>query len=109
MGLKTSINLRIEDHQLLLVETEGSYTIKQYYTSLDIHVGQSYSVLVTAKSPSQGRSFYMVASSRFTFPEITGVAIIRYTDSLGDHVGPLPQGPSLFDYSFSLDQARSIR
>ncbi|KAF3446788.1 hypothetical protein FNV43_RR11968 [Rhamnella rubrinervis] len=109
VGLKTSINLRIEDHQLLLVETEGSYTIKQYYTSLDIHVGQSYSVLVTAKSHSQGGSFYMVASSRFTFPEITGVAVIRYTDSLGEHMGPLPQGPSLFDYSFSLDQARSIR
>ncbi|KAI9200006.1 hypothetical protein LWI28_001414 [Acer negundo] len=42
VGLKTCLNFRIEDHLMLLVETEGSYTVQQYYSSLDIHVGQSY-------------------------------------------------------------------
>ncbi|KAJ6670338.1 MULTI-COPPER OXIDASE TYPE I FAMILY PROTEIN [Salix koriyanagi] len=37
VGLKTSLNFRIQDHLMLLVETEGSYTAQQTYRSLDIH------------------------------------------------------------------------
>ena len=110
VGLKTCLNFRIEDHLMLLVETEGSYTVQQYYSSLDIHVGQSYSVLVTAKDQaSNGLSYHMVASSRFTALELFGVGIIRYPDSEVDRFGLLPAGPPLFDYEFSVDQARSIR
>ncbi|XP_020535413.1 L-ascorbate oxidase homolog [Jatropha curcas] len=110
VGLKTSLNFRIEDHLLQLVETEGSYLTKQYQTSLDIHVGQSYSVLVTAKNhTNNGRSYYMVASSRFTDSELFGIGIIWYPDSFAYPSGPLPQGPSLMDYGFSLNQARSMR
>ncbi|CAL9779398.1 unnamed protein product, partial [Musa acuminata subsp. burmannicoides] len=46
VGISTSLNFRIQNHNLLLVETEGSYTVQQNYTNLDIHVGQSYSFLV---------------------------------------------------------------
>lgn len=109
VGLKTSLNFRIQDHVLQLVETEGSYTLKQYYSSLDIHVGQSYSVLVTAKNETEPKSYYVVASSRFTFPELVGVGIIRYSGSTEDPVGPLPKGPFPYDYGFSVEQARSIR
>lgn len=94
---------------MLLVETEGSYTVQQYYSSLDVHVGQSYSVLVTAKSQNNGISYYMVASSRFTPFELFGVGIFRYPDSEGDPYGPLPSGPLPYDYIFSQDQARSMR
>ena len=73
-----------------LVETEGSYLVQQYYDSLDIHVGQSYSVLVTAKNQTNGKSYYMIASSRFTSFEQCGTGIIRYPDSVGDPLGPLP-------------------
>ncbi|KAJ0085518.1 hypothetical protein Patl1_09535 [Pistacia atlantica] len=104
VGLKTSLNFRIEEHLLLLVETEGSYTLQQYYSSLDVHVGQSYSVLVTA-----GTSYYMVASSRFIPFQLIGVGIIRYPGSEPYPITPLPAGPQPFDYTFSLDQARSIR
>ncbi|TXG52052.1 hypothetical protein EZV62_021221 [Acer yangbiense] len=110
VGLKTCLNFRIEDHLMLLVETEGSYTVQQYYSSLDIHVGQSYSVLVTAKEQAyNGLSYYMVASSRFTALELFGVGIIRYPDSEVDRFGLLPAGPPPYDYEFSVDQARSIR
>ncbi|KAL5845306.1 hypothetical protein ACOSQ4_011264 [Xanthoceras sorbifolium] len=109
VGLKTSLNFRIEDHLMLLVETEGSYTIQQHYSSLDIHVGQSYSVLVTAKDQTNGLSYYMVASSRFTAFELFGIGVVRYPDSEVDPFGPLPAGPPRYDYKFSLDQARSIR
>ncbi|KAF6156631.1 hypothetical protein GIB67_010686 [Kingdonia uniflora] len=108
VGLKTSLNFRIQDHKLLLVEVEGSYTLKQYYDSLDIHVGQSYSVLVTANQ-MDGMSYYMVASSRFIFPEVTGVAVVRYSSSASSPLGPLPQGPQPFNYIYSVEQARSIR
>ncbi|KAH1065809.1 hypothetical protein J1N35_030796 [Gossypium stocksii] len=109
VGLKTSLNFRIEDHPMLLVETEGSYLIQQYYDSLDIHVGQSYSVLVTAKNQANGKSYYMVASSRFTILEHSGIGVIHYPDSAGDPVGPLPLGPGLSNYNFSIEQARSMR
>ncbi|OVA19648.1 Multicopper oxidase [Macleaya cordata] len=108
VGLKTSLNFRIQDHLMQLVETEGSYTLKQYYQALDIHVGQSYSVLVTANQTS-GMSYYMVASSRFMDPELNGVALIRYPGSLVYPVGPLPPGPEPFDYTYSMQQALSIR
>ncbi|RZC66680.1 hypothetical protein C5167_010370 [Papaver somniferum] len=108
VGLKTSLNFRIQKHQMLLVETEGSYTLKQYYDSLDIHVGQSYSVLVTANQ-TVGMSYYMVASSRFMEPELVGVALIHYPGSLVLPLDPIPPGPDPFDYEYSMEQARSVR
>ncbi|KAJ6405917.1 hypothetical protein OIU84_013814 [Salix udensis] len=109
VGLKTSLNFRIQDHLMLLVETEGSYTAQQTYRSLDIHVGQSYSVLVTAKNQTCGKSYYMVASSRLTDAELFGVGVIRYPNSDDFPSGPLPSGPQLHDYFYSIEQARSIR
>jgi len=46
VGTSTSLNFPIQGHNMLLVETEGSYTTQQNYTNLDVHVGQSYSFLV---------------------------------------------------------------
>ncbi|XP_010271560.1 PREDICTED: monocopper oxidase-like protein SKU5 [Nelumbo nucifera] len=108
VGLKTCLNFRIEGHLMLLVETEGSYTLQQYYQTLDIHVGQSYSVLVTANQKS-GMSYHMVAVSRFSVPELAGAAVIHYPGSQGNSKGPLPTGPDPFDYRYSIEQARSIR
>ncbi|CAN1127308.1 Monocopper oxidase-like protein SKU5 [Linum perenne] len=110
VGTRTSLNFRIQDHPLLLVETEGSYTVKKYYNSLDIHVGQSYSVLVTAKSRNvNGKSYNMFASSRFTVSRMFGVGVIYYPDSMRPPSSPLPSRPSPFDYHFSIKQARSIK
>ncbi|OEL18810.1 Monocopper oxidase-like protein SKU5 [Dichanthelium oligosanthes] len=39
VGVSTSLNFRIQNHNLALVETEGSYTMKQNFTNLDIHKG----------------------------------------------------------------------
>ncbi|XP_072957721.1 L-ascorbate oxidase homolog [Typha angustifolia] len=107
VGLKTSLNFRIQGHKMLLIETEGSYTVKQYYSSLDIHVGQSFSVLVTANRPK--KSYYMVASSRFVSKILYGVAYVQYGGSNRIRTGRLPLGPSLYNYDYSMEQARSIR
>jgi len=78
-----------------LVETEGSYTTQDdEYDSLDIHVGQSYSVLVTAKNDTNGTSYPMIASSRFTENILFGLGVIRYPGSVAYPLGPISPGPT---------------
>ncbi|KAI3975318.1 hypothetical protein MKX01_033558 [Papaver californicum] len=109
VGISTSLNFRIQNHNLLLVETEGSYTVQQNYSNMDIHVGQSYSFLVTMDQ-NASTDYYMVASSRFANTTATGVAILHYSNSQGPVSGPLPDPPNdQFDSHFSMNQARSIR
>ena len=113
VGVSTSLNFRIQNHNLLLVETEGSYTSQQNYTNLDIHVGQSYSFLVTMDQ-NASTDYYVVASARFVgaavVDKLTGVAILHYSNSQGPASGPLPDPPNdQYDTSFSINQARSIR
>ncbi|XP_057811126.1 monocopper oxidase-like protein SKU5 [Salvia miltiorrhiza] len=113
VGISTSLNFRIQNHNLLLAESEGSYTVQQNYTSLDIHVGQSYSFLVTMDQNASS-DYYIVASARFvnetTWQRVTGVGILHYTNSKGKASGPLPDPPQdQYDKTFSMNQARSIR
>jgi len=108
-GIATSLNFRIQNHNLLLVETEGSYTIQQNYTNMDIHVGQSFSFLVTMDQ-SGSNDYYIVASPRFaTSIKASGVAVLRYSNSQGPASGPLPDPPIELDTFFSMNQARSLR
>eukprot|EP00250_Pteridium_aquilinum_P011875 c20362_g1_i1 orf=376-2049(+) len=105
VGIATSLNFRIAGHNLTVVETEGSHTKQLSYENLDIHVGQSYSVLVTLnRSP---RDYYMVASSRFTNPVINGIGVVHYSNSGTKVSGPLPPGPTI-EIDYSVRQARSI-
>lgn len=113
VGVSTCLNFRIQNHNLLLAETEGYYTSQQNYTSLDIHVGQSYSFVVTMDQNASS-DYYIVASARFVnesnWQRVTGVAILHYSNSQGKAAGPLPDPPNdASDTSFSLNQAMSIR
>ncbi|XP_010259022.1 PREDICTED: monocopper oxidase-like protein SKU5 [Nelumbo nucifera] len=113
VGISTTLNFRIQNHNLLLVETEGSYTVQQNYTNLDISVGQSYSFLVTMDQNASS-DYYIVASARFVneslWKRVTGVAILHYSNSKGKASGPLPDSPNdFFDKTYSMNQARSIR
>lgn len=112
VGISTSLNFRIQNHNLLLVETEGSYTVQQNYTNMDVHVGQSYSFLVTMDQNASS-DYYIVASPRFVnssaWGSATGVAILHCSNSQGPASGPLPDLPNENDPYFSMNQARSIR
>ncbi|KAL8135280.1 hypothetical protein AgCh_010079 [Apium graveolens] len=113
VGISTCLNFRIQNHKLLLVETEGFYALQRTYTSLDIHVGQSYSFLVTMDQNGKN-DYYIVASARFInqslWQRVTGVAILHYSKSKQKAAGPLPDPPhEAFDKSFGLKQALSIR
>ncbi|KAG0476147.1 hypothetical protein HPP92_012988 [Vanilla planifolia] len=111
VGSKLSFNFRIQDQKLVLVETEGSYTQQIVLDSLDVHVGQSYSVLVTADRPVS--DYYIAATpSQFTEPpndDLNGVAVLHYRGSTTKPSGPLPAGPFPSHPTLSSDQARSIR
>ncbi|CAN6298846.1 unnamed protein product [Urochloa humidicola] len=113
VGTSTSLNFRIQGHNMVLVETEGSYTTQQNYTNLDIHVGQSYSFLLTTDQNASS-DYYVVASARqvneSAWRRVTGVAVLRYSNSGGPASGPLPDPPQdRDDRSFSMNQARSVR
>ncbi|KAG2254618.1 hypothetical protein Bca52824_084754 [Brassica carinata] len=106
IGLQHSLNFRIQNHKMKVVEVEGTHTLQTTFSSLDVHVGQSYSVLVTADQPAQ--DYYVVVSSRFTSDVLTTTGVLRYSGSAGGVSGPIPGGPTI-QIDWSLNQARAIR
>ncbi|TVT99216.1 hypothetical protein EJB05_55431 [Eragrostis curvula] len=114
VGARTSLSFRIQGHKLLLVEAEGTYTQQRHYASLDVHAGQSLSVLVTADQ--QPRPYYMVVSSLFVQPELFGVANVLYSNSNNSGEQRPPPGRAPLDgasshngYGRSMEQARTVR
>ncbi|KHN00955.1 Monocopper oxidase-like protein SKU5 [Glycine soja] len=111
VGTAWSFNFRIQNHQLVLVETEGSYVNQIELESLDVHVGQSYSVLVTANQNAV--DYYIVASPKLSNATnnntLVGVVVLHYDNSTTPANGSLPSGPDPFDLQFSINQAKSIR
>ncbi|KAK8512596.1 hypothetical protein V6N12_075168 [Hibiscus sabdariffa] len=106
VGLQNSLNFRIQNHRLKLVEVEGTHTLQTTYSSIDLHLGQSCSVLFTADQPA--KDYYIAVSTRFTSRVLTSTAILRYSNSAGPVSGPPPGGPTI-QIDWSLNQARSIR
>ncbi|EOA37265.1 hypothetical protein CARUB_v10010844mg [Capsella rubella] len=105
VGLQNSLNFRIQNHMMTLVEVEGTHTVQTAFSSLDVHVGQSYSVLITADQPA--KDYYIVVSSRFTSKILTTTGVLHYSNSAGPVSGPIPDGPNQLNWS--LDQAGSIK
>ncbi|KAL5974917.1 L-ascorbate oxidase [Asimina triloba] len=105
VGLKNSINVRIQGHQMKLVEMEGSHTVQNVYESLDIHLGQCYSVLVTANQ--EAKSYYIAASTRFTKTVLSATAVVQYAGSATPPSAAIPEGPT--GWAWSLNQFRSYR
>ncbi|XP_051135487.1 L-ascorbate oxidase homolog isoform X2 [Andrographis paniculata] len=106
VGLHHSLNFRIQGHTMKLVEVEGTHTIQTVMDSLDVHVGQSYSVLVAADQTP--RSYHIAVSTRFTDKPLTATAILHYNHSREPVSGPTPPPPTA-DIRWSMNQALSIR
>ncbi|KAL7148742.1 hypothetical protein ABFS83_06G199600 [Erythranthe nasuta] len=105
VGMKNSLNVRIQGHTMKLVEIEGSHTVQNVYDSLDVHMGQCYSVLVTADQ--KPKDYYLVSSTRFTKTVLMTTATIRYTGSNEPASPVLPEAPT--GWAWSLNQFRSFR
>ncbi|KAG5102394.1 hypothetical protein JHK84_047363 [Glycine max] len=76
------------------------------YETIEVHPGST--------DQNASTDYYIVASARFVnesrWQRVTGVAILRYTNSKGKARGPLPPAPDdQFDKTYSMNQARSIR
>lgn len=102
VGLEGSLNFRIQGHAMTLVEVEGTYTQQKVLSSLDVHVGQSYSVLVTADQTP--KAYHVVVSSRFSRSNLTTTATLRYsgTDPSAAPVGPIPEAPPALDINSAM-------
>ncbi|GFY89785.1 SKU5 similar 5 [Actinidia rufa] len=105
VGLQNTLNFRIQGHNMKLVEVEGTHTLQTILSSLDVHVGQSYSVLVTADQSPQ--DYYIAVSTRFTSGVLNTTATLHYSNSAKPVSGQPPSAPTTLDWS--LNQARSIR
>ncbi|PKI78431.1 hypothetical protein CRG98_001177 [Punica granatum] len=106
VGLSTSLNFRIQGHNMKLVEVEGSHTVQNIYDSLDVHVGQSVTVLVTLNQLP--KDYYIVASTRFTKTVLTAIGVLHYSNSKTPVSGPVPGGPTV-EVDWSIKQARTYR
>ncbi|XP_030550473.2 monocopper oxidase-like protein SKU5 [Rhodamnia argentea] len=111
VGNALSFNFRIQGHKMAVVEAEGSYTAQITVDSLDIHVGQSYSVLVTADRAEADH--FIVATPKLVHAEecgqLTALGVLHYENSTAPPSYPIPSGPNAFDIDFSIHQAKSIR
>ncbi|KAK4414261.1 L-ascorbate oxidase [Sesamum alatum] len=109
VGLRLSVNFRIQGHTMKVVEMEGSHTVQNVYDSLDLHVGQCMSVLVTADQTP--KDYYFVASSRFAQHPLSTVAVIRYANGNGPASPELPPPPpeNTKGIAWSISQFRSFR
>lgn len=111
VGLSTSLNWRIQGHQIKVVEVEGSHVIQNTYDSIDVHVGQSVTALVTLDQPPM--DYHIVASTVFTeSPLLTATALLHYSNSEGgvaDMPPPPPPGGGGGSVEWSVEQARSFR
>ncbi|KAF9594057.1 hypothetical protein IFM89_027097 [Coptis chinensis] len=67
----------------------------------DVHIGQSYSVLVTANQLDT-MNYFMVANPTQSNSSIIGVGVLQYANSTTPASGPLPVGPNLMDREFSV-------
>ncbi|XP_010534841.1 PREDICTED: L-ascorbate oxidase homolog [Tarenaya hassleriana] len=105
VGFKSTLNFRIQNHKMKLVEMEGSHVLQNDYDSLDVHVGQCFAVLVTADQTAT--DYYMVASSRFLKKQLSGTGLIRYEGGQGQASPVLPKAP--VGWAWSLNQFRSFR
>lgn len=109
VGMRTSLNFRFQGHTMKLVEIEGSHTVQNVYNSLDLHVGQCMSVLVTADN--EPKDYYLVVTSRFTKVPLSTVALISYANGKGEASAELPPPPAenTEGIYWSINQFRSFR
>ncbi|KAK2657378.1 hypothetical protein Ddye_010430 [Dipteronia dyeriana] len=107
VGIKTSINFRVQGHIMTLIEVEGAHTLQEVYDTIDVHVGQSVAVLVTCHATP--KDYFIVASTRFTGrTTLTANATLHYAGSSTPASRPLPIGPT-YQIHWGMKHARTIR
>ncbi|CAH8363747.1 unnamed protein product [Eruca vesicaria subsp. sativa] len=107
VGFHRSLNFEILGHMLKLVEVEGTYTVQSMYPSVDIHVGQSLSVLVTMDQPPDNYS--IMVGSRFLDGQSNYKLFLNYTNPNSKRSKVVPHKEPDNEIDYSIEQARSIK
>ncbi|KAA8538270.1 hypothetical protein F0562_027907 [Nyssa sinensis] len=92
VGLQNSLNFRIQGQKMKLVEVDGTHTLQTTFSSLDVHVSQSYSVFVTTDQPAQ--DYHIVVTRHFTTQVLNTTAILHYRNFAKTVYGPPTGGPT---------------
>ncbi|KAF7826852.1 L-ascorbate oxidase-like protein [Senna tora] len=102
---KAIARMRFHNHPMKLVEIEGSHTVQNNYDSLDIHVGQFFTVVVTTNK--EPKDYYLVASTHFYKSTAIGKFVIRYKNRKGPASPELPK--ALVGWACSLNHFHTFR
>ncbi|CAM6078940.1 unnamed protein product [Sphagnum tenellum] len=108
MATLSSLNFKIENHNLTVVAADGRYVEPFVVDNLDVYSGQSYSVLLTAnQDPTQ--NYWVGVNVRGRKPATpTGLAILQYLPNSERLLPPTPapMGPVWNDFAVSVAQAQ---
>ncbi|KAL6841431.1 hypothetical protein ACP4OV_028949 [Aristida adscensionis] len=104
-GIKSSLNFRIQGHDMKLVEMDGSHLVQDMYDSIDAHAGHCFSVIVDADQ--KPGDYYVVASTRFIHDSKSVSAVLRYAGSSSPPAPEVPEPPA--GWAWSINQWRSLR
>jgi len=110
-GSLVAMNVAIKDHNLTIVEADGTPTSPVEVSSLDITPGQRYSVILNADQ--EPMSYWMQVTVRYRdMPNVTGLAILHYHESGEIEVPPLdelPQNVAWNDTEYGRNVDRMLR
>lgn len=104
------MNVAITNHNITIIEVDGTIVNPISVTSLDLSPGQRFSVLLTAdQDPAD---YWLRVTVRFrNYPNITGMSILRYIDvnsTLPSITENLPPNVMWNDSTFGQDQEASL-
>jgi len=107
-GSLVMMNLRIQNHVLTVVETDGDYIVPKTFPSADINNGESYSFLVKADQPIGNYWIRTSIAYRTNDGSAIGRAILRYVGA----PAALPRksiSPGVDNLMQSMRRARRIK
>jgi len=103
----SSLNFKIEDHMMQVVEADG-HNIEPFFTdNLDLYSGETYSVLVYANQSKDNYHLGLNVRDRNATNIPTGLGILNYNNAtVTPPTTPPPLGPAWDDVEASKAQAK---
>jgi len=115
-GVSSLLNLIIEGHSFTVVSIDGRYVVPKQLSSIDLHVGQRATILLTADQPA--KVYYISAGIRGRIGVRYGTALLEYdglTDATknndetsSDIVAVRAQHAKWNDYNFTIAMQRQF-
>lgn len=106
----SSLNFKIEGHNMTVVEADGHNIEPFTVDNLDLYSGETYSVLVHANQPLDNYHLGLNVRGRTDKNTPTGLGILNYNGAPAvQPMTPPPKGPVYNDFNASIAQARMYK